>query len=125
QTGMVQGVVLDLSTQQPVAGADVYIQGTQLRVATNAQGRFMMVSVPPGTHRLVGELIGYATATREITVGAGQTVTANFSLEPTALQLQEVVVPGVSGGAMERAQVPFIVTRVDESQMPVQAMNPV
>jgi len=125
QTGMVQGVVLDLSTQQPVAGADVYIQGTQLRVATNAQGRFMMVSVPPGTHRLVVELIGYTTATREITVVAGQTVTANFSLEPTALQLQEIVVTGVSGGAMERAKVPFIVTRVDESQMPVQAMNPV
>ena len=124
QTGTVQGVILDAGTARPVVGAQVFIQNTQLGMITNAQGRYLLVNVPAGAHTLRVELIGYAPGLREITVTAGQTTTANISLDQTAIALRELVVTGVSGGAQERAKVPFTVTRLDASQMPVPAVNP-
>jgi TonB-dependent SusC/RagA subfamily outer membrane receptor len=124
QTGTVQGLVIDGGTRRPIAGAQVNIQGTQIGMVTNDQGRFLLMNVPAGTHVVRVELLGYGTATREVAVVAGQESTVNFTLETAALQLGEIVVTGVSGGAVERAKVPFSVTRVDLEQMPVQAVNP-
>jgi TonB-linked SusC/RagA family outer membrane protein len=124
QTGTVQGVVLDATTARPLAGAQVTVQGTPIGTLSNAQGRFQLVNVPAGDQTLRVVLVGYAASTRQISVVAGQSATANFSLEQTAIALREVVVTGVSGGAMERAKVPFTVSRVEADQMPVQAVNP-
>jgi TonB-linked SusC/RagA family outer membrane protein len=124
QAGTVQGIVLDASTNRPLPGAEVHIQGTTLRQITNEQGRYLMPNVPAGTHTLRMQLLGYNTITREFTVTAGQTTTVNLTVEPTAIALRELVVTGVSGGAVERAKVPFSVARVDADQMPVQGVNP-
>jgi TonB-linked SusC/RagA family outer membrane protein len=124
QTGTVQGVVVDATTQRPMASAQVTIQGTQIGTLTNAQGRFQLLNVPAGTHTLRVELVGYGVSTRQISVTAGQATTVNVTMEQTAIALQELVVTGVSGGAMERAKVPFTVSRVEADQMPVQAVNP-
>jgi TonB-linked SusC/RagA family outer membrane protein len=124
QTGTVQGVVLDATTQRPLVSAQVTIQGTQIGTLTNAQGRYQLVNVPAGQHSLRVELVGYSASTRQITVTAGQATSVNMTLEQTAIALQELVVTGVSGGAMERAKVPFSVSRVSVEQMPVQAVNP-
>ncbi|MGQ0813268.1 MAG: SusC/RagA family TonB-linked outer membrane protein [Gemmatimonadota bacterium] len=123
QTGIVQGVVIDASTSRPVIGAQVYIPGTSLGTLTNTQGRYHLSAVPAGQQTLSVELIGYATLSRQITVTAGQTTNANLSVEPAAVALQEIVATGVSGGAVERAKVPFSVSRVDTDQMPVQGVS--
>jgi len=124
QTGTIQGVVVDATTARPLPGAQVVIQGTQIGTLTNQQGRFQVVNAPVGTHTLRVELVGYTPITRQVAVVAGQAATANFQLEQRAIALQEVVVTGVSGGAMERAKVPFTVSRVEADQMQVQAVNP-
>ena len=124
QTGTIQGVVIDASTSSPIAGAQVVIQGTRIGMITNQQGRFVLANVPPGQLTLRVELIGYTTVNRPITIVAGQATTANISLQQAAIALKELVVTGVSGGAQERAKVPFSVARVDASEMPVQAVNP-
>ena len=124
QTGTVQGVVMDAATQQPLVGAQVFVQGTQRGSLTNQQGRFVIREVPIGTQTLGVELIGYGQATRQVTVVGNQVATANFTLEQSAIGVREIVVTGVSGGAQERAKVPFSVSRVDVTQMPVQAVNP-
>jgi TonB-linked SusC/RagA family outer membrane protein len=124
QAGAVQGVVVDAATATPLANAQVTIQGTTLGTLTNEQGRFELRNVPSGTHTLHVQRIGYAALTREIAISEGQTTTANISLAESAVAIQELVVTGVSGGAMERGKVPFSVSRIDASQMPVQSVNP-
>ncbi|HEX5520920.1 MAG TPA: SusC/RagA family TonB-linked outer membrane protein [Longimicrobiaceae bacterium] len=124
QTGTLQGIVVEATTNRPLAGAQVHIPGRSLGTISNAQGRFQIVNVPAGAHTVRVQMIGYTEASREVTVTAGQTTTANFTLEQSAIALQEIVVTGVSGGAMERAKVPFNVARVTADQMPVQAVNP-
>ncbi|HSJ09525.1 MAG TPA: carboxypeptidase-like regulatory domain-containing protein [Longimicrobiales bacterium] len=124
QTGSVQGIVLDAQSNRPLAGAQVSIQETSLQTITNEQGRFLLLNVPAGTRMIRLELLGYGTATREIAITAGQTTTVNLAVEPMAITLRELVVTGVSGGAVERGKVPFSVSRVDLTQMPVQGVNP-
>lgn len=82
QTGTVSGVVLD-HTGQPVAGVKVVITGQGQTAAMNSKsnGAFRFINVPPGTFRL--ELPAYRLG-RDISVGAGQDVTANFSLPAPA-----------------------------------------
>lgn len=125
QNGTVQGIVLDAATNRPLPGAQISIDGTNLRAITNDQGRYLFPNnVPAGQHTMRLEVLGYNSLTREFTVTEGQTVTMNLTVEPTAIALRELVVTGVSGGAVERAKVPFSVSRVDLDQMPVQGVNP-
>jgi TonB-linked SusC/RagA family outer membrane protein len=124
QAGTIQGLILDQTSNRPLPGAEVHIQGTDLRMITNEQGRYLIMNVPAGTHTLRVELLGYNTVTRQFTATAGQTTTVNVTLDPTAIALRELVVTGVSGGAVERAKVPFSVSRLDADQMPVQGVNP-
>jgi TonB-linked SusC/RagA family outer membrane protein len=124
QTGTVQGVVVEATTGRPLSGAQVSIQGRGIGTLSNQQGRFQLLNVPAGAQTLRVDLIGHTAVTREITVTGGQATTVNVQLEQSAIALQELVVTGVSGGAMERQKVPFSVSRVDASQMPVQAVSP-
>ncbi len=124
QTGTVQGVVVEAVTGRPLPGAQVSIQGTPVGTLTNPQGRFQLLNVPTGARTLRVDLIGHAQVTREINVTAGQATTVNVTLEQSAIALQELVVTGVSGGAMDRMKVPFSVSRVDAGDMPVLAVNP-
>jgi hypothetical protein len=65
QTGTIQGVVMDVATQRPLIGAQVFIQGTQIGTITNQQGRYTLRNVPVGTHTLGVELIGFSPYTRQ------------------------------------------------------------
>lgn len=124
QGGTVQGVVIEALSQRPLVGAQVSIQGTNLGMITNEQGRYLIMNVPVGTHTLRVELIGYRVLNRQITVNAGQATTANVTMEQAAIALQELVVTGVSGGAQQKAKVPFRVEGLSAENMPVQAVNP-
>jgi outer membrane receptor for ferrienterochelin and colicins len=123
-TGTIVGLVVDDQVGQPIRDVSLVIDGTTLRTVTNAQGRYVFNAVPVGTHTLRAERLGYEASVRTVTVSAGATVTVNLGLAPTALALAELVVTGVSGGGVERAKVPFSVSRLDTETMPVPAVNP-
>lgn len=124
ETGAIVGLVVDDQLGQPIGQATLVIEGTDLRTFTNAQGRYAFTAVPAGTHTLTVERLGYGDFSRQVTVEAGATVTANVALVPTALMLGEIVATGVSGGGVERAKVPFSVSRLDAETMPVPAVSP-
>ncbi|MEX2466138.1 MAG: TonB-dependent receptor [Gemmatimonadota bacterium] len=102
QTGQVTGRVLDAQSGGPLSEVQVYIPGLQLGALSRADGRFLILNVPAGTHELVAERIGLSSATESITVAAGSTVTIDFSLESAALGLDEIVVTGAAGSARRR-----------------------
>lgn len=121
-TGTVTGTVADGSTAQPLESAQVFIPALDQGALTNAQGRFIMLNVPAGTHEIRVQLIGYGEATQQVTVTAGQTATVEFELASTALRLQELVVTGVAGST-PRVKLPFTVEKVDFSEMAVPASS--
>ncbi|HUG42461.1 MAG TPA: SusC/RagA family TonB-linked outer membrane protein [Longimicrobiales bacterium] len=89
QQGIVQGRVLEESGTA-VAGAAIQIVGTAIGTLTNESGAYRL-QVPAGTVRLRVESLGFAAATRSVTVGAGQTVNVDFTLSVSAIELSEIV----------------------------------
>ena len=120
-SGQVQG-----EQGRPLTGATVVIVELNAGAPVNEAGRYNIVvpaaRVSGQTVTLRARFIGYQPSSRTITLSAGaQTQDFTLKLDPT--RLSEVVVTGVTGET-ERAKVPFTVARVDTSDMPVQAVNP-
>jgi TonB-linked SusC/RagA family outer membrane protein len=111
---------------QPLSPANIFIGDLNVSVATNASGTYT-ITIP--AERVRGQqatirvrAIGYTPATQLVTIRAGSQ-TFDFSLKKDVNRLTDVVVTGVTA-ATERQKVPFAVTRVDSSSMPVIAVNP-
>ena len=95
---IIEGRVLDAVTNRPLENVQVGIDGTQFGAITNAQGSYRItgIPVPAGTATVVVRVraIGYSRETRSVTVSAGQTVTRDFAVTVSAVQLNQVVVTG-------------------------------
>jgi TonB-linked SusC/RagA family outer membrane protein len=122
QTGTIVGRVVDASTQQPLASAQVHIAGLNLGTLSDQSGRFRIGNVPAGDHEVRAASIGYSEGRRLVSVTAGATATVNIQLHSSPIALQEIVVTGVAG-ATDRARVPFVVDRVRAEDMPVPSLS--
>ena len=96
ETGRITGTVTAAATMRPLDGAQVSIEGTGMGALANAQGRYLILNVPAGQHTVRVTMLGFGTTTQTVTVPAGQTVEASFSLSETALALDEIVVTGTA-----------------------------
>ncbi|MBU6366338.1 MAG: TonB-dependent receptor [Gemmatimonadetes bacterium] len=92
-TGTVTGTVTEAGTGKPVAGATVLAAGTQRAALTGDNGSYRL-ALRPGTYELTARLVGYGSARASVTVAAGGTATANFTLDRSAVNLQAVAVLG-------------------------------
>ncbi len=90
--GTVTGMVRDVTTEGPLAGAQVYVEGTNYATLSNAEGRFLIPNIPPGVHSLRAVFIGYGPVAQEFAVGAGETAQVDFGLSVSTLQLDGLVV---------------------------------
>jgi TonB-linked SusC/RagA family outer membrane protein len=92
QSGTVTGVVVDAGTQQPLAGVQVFVAGTNRSALTNQQGRYLILGVAAGQHTIRAVLIGYAAGSQTVTLQAGATATVDLGLDASMVQLDELVV---------------------------------
>jgi TonB-dependent starch-binding outer membrane protein SusC len=99
-TGAIEGRVLETGSSRPLVGAQVVVSGSTLGAVTSNAGVYRISGVPARQVELRVRLIGFAPASKTLLVTAGQTTTADFSLQVSALQLEQVVVTG-SGQATE------------------------
>lgn len=94
QTGRITGTVVDSSTSQPISNARVTVVGTTILTGTDTDGRFTINNAPTGTQTLRITRIGFAPATRTVTVGAGATATISVAMHAQAVELNPVVSVG-------------------------------
>ena len=78
---------------EPLIGASVFLEGTQLGAQTDFDGRYEIVDVPPGSYNLVASYLGFKSQTKfNIIIRSKGTPAYTFILEATSEQLEEVVV---------------------------------
>ncbi|MGE5401458.1 MAG: TonB-dependent receptor [Ignavibacteriales bacterium] len=93
QTGKITGVVKDSKTGETLLGANIILEGTKLGAASNMDGFYTILNVPPGTYNIKASLIGYnATNIRNVRVNIDQTTEQEIILAETSVQTAEVVV---------------------------------
>jgi hypothetical protein len=61
QTGRLTGKVTDAATGTPIPGATVLLEGTTIGQATDAEGRYLIIGIPPGAYNLRFSSVGYTT----------------------------------------------------------------
>ncbi|MGH7495224.1 MAG: TonB-dependent receptor [bacterium] len=92
-TGKISGRVVDKANKAGLPGASVQIEGTTLGAATDRNGEYVILNVPPGTYTVKLSFIGYGAVTiSNVKVSINQTTTLNLELAESTLQSEEVVV---------------------------------
>lgn len=120
--GAISGQVRDRVTQQPLSDVQVVIVGSQRGARSDAQGRYRIVNVAPGSYQVRALRLGYEAQVRPVTVGLGATATADFTLAATAARLDEVVVTA-TGESQRRRESGVTTARIDTSQVNMAAVQ--
>jgi TonB-linked SusC/RagA family outer membrane protein len=115
--GEVAGQVTAAESGAALSGAQVRIAGTARQTVTDAGGRYRLTGVAPGSYTLTVSVIGRAAGSRAVTVAAGETATANFSLTASAVALEGVVVNAVTGQAQRRVEVGTNVGQINVAEV--------
>ncbi len=92
-TGKIAGQVVDKDTKEPLPGVNVIIEGTTMGAATDADGFYFIINVPPGKYQVKSMMVGYATMVKEnVQVSVNQTTKLNFSIGQESVKGETVVV---------------------------------
>lgn len=92
-TGKIQGTVKDKATGDPLPGVNVTLTGTTYGSATDMNGEYIILQVPPGEYTLKFSMIGYKDViVRNVKVSAELTTRINAEIEETTLELGGEVV---------------------------------
>ena len=112
-TGKVAGRVLIKETGEPMIGANIIINDTDLGTATDADGNYYILQVPPGRYSVRFTMIGYQDLImNNVRVQVDLTTTLNAQLAESVIGMNEVVV---------QADRPMIQTDVTYSQANISA----
>ncbi len=91
-TGKVKGHIYDNETGEALIGVNVWLDGTSLGAATDVEGFFIIINIPPGKYNLKASYIGYTTKIVEIQINVDLTTTQDFTLSAETIGLEEIVV---------------------------------
>ena len=91
--GKIAGRVVEKETGSPAVGVNVILIDTYLGSATDENGRFTILNIPPGTYSIRVDAIGFATITmKDVRVTTSQTTELSFTLEEAVIEGQEITV---------------------------------
>ncbi len=96
-TGTLAGYVRDGKTGEPLVGATVQLDGSQLGTTTDLEGYYRVPNIPPKTYNVTATYLGYRPETQfNVIVRSAGTPDLTFKLVEAAETLNEVVVRGSS-----------------------------
>jgi len=92
-TGKISGMVTDAESGEPLPGVNIVLQGTQLGAASDDDGNYVILNVPPGEYDITFSMIGYKQyIVKNITVSINRTVNIDAQLVPSSIRGESVVV---------------------------------
>ncbi len=92
-TGKIAGNVTDSATGEPIAAANVVVQGSPRGAATDLDGVYFIINLMPDTYTIVVSSLGYATKmVTGVKVSIDKTTTLNVELETSAIMGEEVTI---------------------------------
>ncbi|MDP4116763.1 MAG: TonB-dependent receptor, partial [Bacteroidota bacterium] len=92
-TGKISGKVYDSKTHESLPGINIIVVGTPYGAASDVEGNYFILNLPPGKYELKVTGIGYQTVSiKDVRVSVDQTTKIDFELSPVSIQLSEIVV---------------------------------
>lgn len=91
--GKISGRVLDAETGDPLCGVDVYIQSLAYGGASNVDGSYFILNLPPGKYEVEASMIGYRIEIRQdVKVYADRTTYLDFLLTIGLIEIDNPIV---------------------------------
>ncbi|MCH7682043.1 TonB-dependent receptor [candidate division KSB1 bacterium] len=92
QTGKIVGRIIDAESGEGLPGVNTILEGTTMGAATDLEGYYIILNLPPGTYTVKSSMIGYNTVrVTQVKVSIDQTTTVNFPLQSTVLEIGEEI----------------------------------
>lgn len=93
KTGIISGEVRDAITKQPLPGANIMLEGTNIGSACDEIGYFAIKNVAPGRYTIRASMIGYLSSViTELNINPNRNHSINFELNSAAMEMDEVKV---------------------------------
>ncbi|PKL88800.1 MAG: TonB-dependent receptor, partial [Ignavibacteriae bacterium HGW-Ignavibacteriae-2] len=94
-TGKLAGRVTDGANGDGLPFANVFIAGTNLGAATDVDGYFTVLNIPPGVYTVTASIVGYQKQTvTDVRVNVDFTTRLNFELNTGSIEMAAVIVQG-------------------------------
>ncbi len=127
-TGKISGYVKDAQDGSALPGVNIIVEGTTMGAATDLNGYYVILNVPPGRYTVTASMIGYEKSTyTDVKVSIDLTTTVDFQLSTEILDLgREVVV--IAERSMVKKDLTSAEAHVDAEQienLPVQEVSEV
>ncbi len=89
--GKIKGKVTDLTSGEPLIGANVLVIGTSFGAATDVNGNYTILNLEAGVYQVRASFVGYQTVTfSNIRVNADLTTELDFKLPGEGIELQQI-----------------------------------
>lgn len=98
----------------------VYLKGTSVGTSTDAEGRFALPDLPPGTHVVRVQGIGFRSQEIELEISNSQVIELEFELEKDIHLMEQVVVSGSRIGILQH--LPGSARKIDNRE--IMAISP-
>lgn len=104
EKGSVSGKVVDVKTGEPIIGANILLEGSNLGAATDLSGKYTIKNIPFGTYTVICSYISYSkTKITNVEVSSEKIINLNITLNPEAIEVDEVVVVDKKDNSYESA----------------------
>jgi len=92
-TGKIAGKVTDAQTGEPLVGANVIVVGTSFGAATDIEGDYFIINLPPGIYNLKVSMVGYISQLiSDVSVNIDRTTIVDIKLAPGTVTTAEIVI---------------------------------
>ena len=86
--GKISGKINDEVTGEPLIGVNVILEGSSMGSASDLNGEYFILNIPPGNYTLVASMIGYKrTIVKEIEVSQNHTTNVDIEMREAVLRL--------------------------------------
>jgi hypothetical protein len=92
-TGKLTGKITDAQTKEPLPFVNVTINGTMIGGASDIDGNYTILNIPPGKYSVKYQYVGYQTKVVEgVIISIDLTTHINVTLSEQSVQMEQVVV---------------------------------
>jgi hypothetical protein len=90
--GKIIGTIVDQKTGNPLPGVNVVINNSNMGAATDSEGDYYILNVPPGSYVITATMIGYKQIIKtNVNVNMNHSTRVDFFMEETILEFGDAV----------------------------------
>ncbi len=92
-SGKIAGRITDVQTGNPLPFVNVILEGTTLGAASDMDGFYVILNIPPGTYTVSARMMGYQESrVINIKISVDFTTTVDFELSPMVIETEGITV---------------------------------